>query len=156
MPYSYKILTLITLFLLSSCNFNQVMINSIDKGNYSISFDSSVPFDLNKGIKSAFNFSNENDAKSKAKIYIKDYSFQEYSIYAGSALRSLEGEITAKFHIKIENSEKAQDKSVEIVKSYKSNELNPFSEKEVIKKVKENIYKEILDEIIREVIFFEM
>ncbi|MDA0949450.1 MAG: hypothetical protein O3A64_01860, partial [Proteobacteria bacterium] len=70
--------------------------------------------------------------------------------------RSLEGEITAKFHIKIENSEKAQDKSVEIVKRYKSNELNPFSEKEVIKKVKENIYKEILDEIIREVIFFEM
>ena len=156
MPYFYKTFTCITLFLLSSCNFNQVMINPLDKEDYSISFDSSVPFHLNKEIKSAFNFYNENDAEPKTKIYIKDYSLQDYTIYAGSALRSLEGEVTAKFQIKIENSEKAQDKSIEIVKRYKSNELNPFSEKEMIKKVKESIYKEILDEIIREVIFFEM
>ena len=61
--------------------------------------------------------------------------------------------ITAKFEIGIENSEKAQDKSIEITKRYKSNELNPFSEKEMIKKVQESIYKEILDEIIREVSF---
>ena len=156
MPYFYKTFTCITLFLLSSCNFNQVMINPLDKEDYSIRFDSSVPFHLNKEIKSAFNFYNENDAEPKTKIYIKDYSLQDYTIYAGSALRSLEGEITAKFQIKIENSEKAQDKSIEIVKRYKSNELNPFSEKEMIKKVQENIYKEILDEIIREVSFFEM
>ena len=156
MPYFYKTFTCITLFLLSSCNFNQVMINPLDKEDYSISFDSSVPFHLNKEIKSAFNFYNENDTEPKTKIYIKDYSLQDYTIYAGSALRSLEGEITAKFQIKIENSEKAQDKSIEIVKRYKSNELNPFSEKEMIKKVKESIYKEILDEIIKEVLFFEM
>ena len=154
MPYFYKTFTCITLFLLSSCNFNQVMINPLDKEDYSISFDSSVPFHLNKEIKSAFNFYNENDAEPKTKIYIKDYSLQDYTIYAGSALRSLEGEVTAKFQIKIENSEKAQDKSIEIVKRYKSNELNPFSEKEMIKKVKESIYKEILDEIIKEVLFF--
>ena len=43
MRYSYKIFTSITLFLLSSCNFNQVVINPLDKGNYSISFDESVP-----------------------------------------------------------------------------------------------------------------
>jgi antitoxin component YwqK of YwqJK toxin-antitoxin module len=156
MPYFYKTFTCITLFLLSSCNFNQVMINPLNKEDYSISFDSSVPFHLNKEIKSAFNFYNENDTEPKTKIYIKDYSLQDYTIYAGSALRSLEGEITAKFQIKIENSEKAQDKSIEIVKRYKSNELNPFSEKEMIKKVKESIYKEILDEIIKEVLFFEM
>ena len=156
MPYFYKTFTCITLFLLSSCNFNQVMINPLDKEDYSIRFDSSVPFHLNKEIKSAFNFYNENDAEPKTKIYIKDYSLQDYTIYAGSALRSLEGEVTAKFQIKIENSEKAQDKSIEIVKRYKSNELNPFSEKEMIKKVKESIYKEILDEIIKEVLFFEM
>ena len=64
--------------------------------------------------------------------------------------------ITAKFELGIKNSQKAQDKSIEITKRYKSNELNPFSEKEMIKKVQENIYKEILDEIIREVSFFEM
>ena len=109
-----------------------------------------------KKIKSTFNIYEENSLEAKNKIYIKNYSLQEYSIYAGSALRSLEGEVTAKFELGIKNSQKAQDKSIEITKRYKSNELNPFSEKEMIKKVQENIYKEILDEIIREVSFFEM
>ena len=156
MRYSNKIFTPITLLLLCSCNFNQIVINSLDKGNYSISFDESVPTRLNEKIKSTFNIYEENGLEAKNKIYIKNYSLQEYSIYAGSALRSLEGEITAKFELGIKNSQKAQDKSIEITKRYKSNELNPFSEKEMIKKVQENIYKEILDEIIREVSFFEM
>ena len=42
------------------------------------------------------------------------------------------------------------------MKRYKSNELNPFAEKEMKKTIEENIYKEILDQIIREVILFEM
>ena len=42
------------------------------------------------------------------------------------------------------------------MKRYKSNELNPFAEKEMKKTIEENIYKEILDQIVREVILFEM
>ena len=93
MPYFYKTFTCITLFLLSSCNFNQVMINPLDKEDYSISFDSvsSIPF-KRKRLKVHLIFMNENDAEPKTKIYIKDYSLQDYTIYAGSALRSLEGE----------------------------------------------------------------
>ena len=87
---------------------------------------------------------------------IKDYTLNEYSIYAGSALRSLEGEISAKFQLEIKTSEKTFNKNIKIVKRYKSNELNPFAEKEMKKTIKENIYNEILNQIIREVILFEM
>ena len=71
MRYSYKIFTSITLLLLSSCNFNQVVINSLDKGNYSISFDESVPTRLNAKIKSAFNIYEENALKLKIKSILK-------------------------------------------------------------------------------------
>ena len=115
-----------------------------------------MPILLRNKIKSVFKFNDEDNANVEAKIYIKNYSFQEYSIYAGSALRSLEGEITAKFQLEIQTSQKTHNKDIKIVKRYKSNELNPFAEKEMIKMIEKNIYKEILDEIITEVSSFEM
>ena len=155
MRYSFKFFCFLSLFLVSSCNFNQIVINPYDKGNYSVIADKSVPILLRNNIKSVFRF-DEDNANVEAKIYIKNYSFQEYSIYAGSALRSLEGEITAKFQLEIQTSQKTHNKDIKIVKRYKSNELNPFAEKEMIKMIEKNIYKEILDEIIREVSSFEM
>ena len=65
MRYSNKIFTSITLLLLCSCNFNQVVINSLDKENYSISFDESVPTRLNEKIKSTFNIYEENSLETK-------------------------------------------------------------------------------------------
>ena len=156
MRYSFKFFFFLSLFLVSSCNFNQIVINPYDKGNYSVIADKSVPILLRNKIKSVFKFNDEDNANVEAKIYIKNYSFQEYSIYAGSALRSLEGEITAKFQLEIQTSQKTHNKDIKIVKRYKSNELNPFAEKEMIKMIEKNIYKEILDEIIREVSSFEM
>jgi hypothetical protein len=156
MRYSCKFFCFLSLFLVSSCNFNQIVINPYDKGNYSVIADKSVPILLRNKIENLFNFNDEDNANIEAKIYIKNYSFQEYAIYAGSALRSLEGEITAKFQLEIQTSQKTHNKDIKIVKRYKSNELNPFAEKEMIKMVEKNIYKEILDEIIREVSSFEM
>ena len=156
MRYSFKFFCFLSLFLVSSCNFNQIIINPYDKGNYNVIADKSVPILLRNKIKSVFKFNDEDNANVEAKIYIKNYSFQEYSIYDGSALRSLEGEITAKFQLEIQTSQKTHNKDIKIVKRYKSNELNPFAEKEMIKMIEKNIYKEILDEIIREVSSFEM
>ena len=155
MRYSFKFFCFLSLFLVSSCNFNQIVINPYDKGNYSVIADKSVPILLRNNIKSVFRF-DEDNANVEAKIYIKNYSFQEYSIYAGSALRSLEGEVTAKLQLEIQTSQKTHNKDIKIVKRYKSNELNPFAEKEMIKMIEKNIYKEILDGIIREVSSFEM
>jgi outer membrane lipopolysaccharide assembly protein LptE/RlpB len=92
----------------------------------------------------------------RLKFILKIILFKSYSIYAGSALRSLEGEITVKFQLEIQTSQKTHNKDIKIVKRYKSNELNPFAEKEMIKMIEKNIYKEILDEIITEVSSFEM
>lgn len=156
MRYSFKFFCFLSLFLVSSCNFNQLVINPYDKGNYSVITDKSVPILLRNKIKSVFKFNDEDNANVEARIYIKNYSFQEYSIYAGSALRSLEGEVTAKLQLEIQTSQKTHNKDIKIVKRYKSNELNPFAEKEMIKMIEKNIYKEILDEIIREVSSFEM
>ena len=156
MHYSYKFFCFTSLFLLSSCNFNQIVMNSYDKENYIISVDASVPTLLNQKISNVFNINKRGDNNARVKINIKNYSLQEYPIYAGSALRSLEEEITATFRLEIQTEEKSKNKDIKIVKRYKSNELNPFAEKEMIKMVEENIYTEILNEIIREVSFFEM
>jgi outer membrane lipopolysaccharide assembly protein LptE/RlpB len=152
----YKFFWLISVFLVSNCSFNQLAISSYNIENYIISSDKTIPALLNTRIRNVFSFSDEENNNAKAKIYIKNFSKQDYSIYAGSALRSLEGEITAKIQLKIQTAKKTHKKDIKIVKRYKSNELNPFAEKEMIKVIEENIYKEILDEIIREVNFFEM
>jgi len=156
MRYFHISFLLIVLIFVSSCNFTQVVINTNAKANYDIGFDESVPSLLNERIKSVFNFNAADENNANAKIYIKNYILNEYSIYAGSALRSLEGEITVKFQLEIKTSEKTYNKNIKIVKRYKSNELNPFAEKEMKKTIEENIYKEILDQIVREVILFEM
>nr|ADI16261.1 hypothetical protein [uncultured bacterium HF0010_16H03] len=152
----YKFFWLISVFLVSNCSFNQLAISSYNIENYIISSDKTIPALLNTRIRNVFSFSDGENNNAKAKIYIKNFSKQDYSIYAGSALRSLEGEITAKIQLKIQTAKKTHKKDIKIVKRYKSNELNPFAEKEMIKVIEENIYKEILDEIIREVNFFEM
>ena len=152
----YKFFWLISVFLVSNCSFNQLAINSYNIENYIISSDKTIPALLNTRIRNVFSFSDGENNNAMAKIYIKNFSKQDYSIYAGSALRSLEGEITAKIQLKIQTAKKTHKKDIKIVKRYKSNELNPFAEKEMIKVIEENIYKEILDEIIREVNFFEM
>ena len=156
MMHFNKSFWLISLFLVSNCSFNQIAISSYNIENYIISSDKTIPALLNTRIRNVFSFSDEENNNAKAKIYIKNFSKQDYSIYAGSALRSLEGEITAKIQLKIQTAKKTHKKDIKIVKRYKSNELNPFAEKEMIKVIEENIYKEILDEIIREVNFFEM
>ena len=152
----YKFFWLISVFLVSNCSFNQLAISSYNIENYIISSDKTIPALLNTRIRNVFSFSDGENNNANAKIYIKNFSKQDYSIYAGSALRSLEGEITAKIQLKIQTAKKTHKKDIKIVKRYKSNELNPFAEKEMIKVIEENIYKEILDEIIREVNFFEM
>ena len=152
----YKFFWLISVFLVSNCSFNQLAISSYNIENYIISSDKTIPALLNTRIRNVFSFSDGENNNAKAKIYIKNFSKQDYSIYAGSALRSLEGEITAKIQLKIQTAKKTHKKDIKIVKRYKSNELNPFAEKEMIKVIEKNIYKEILDEIIREVNFFEM
>jgi outer membrane lipopolysaccharide assembly protein LptE/RlpB len=87
---------------------------------------------------------------------LSEYTFNEYNIYAGSKLRSLEGELIAKIKFKITNGNETNNRDIKVIRRYKSNELNPFAEKESIEVLKEDIFKEILNEILLEVSLFEM
>ena len=115
MMHFNKSFWLISLFLVSNCSFNQIAISSYDIKNYSISSDKSVPARLNTRIRSVFNFSDGENKNAKTKIYIKNFSKQDYSIYAGSALRSLEGEITAQIQLEIQTEKKSHKKDIKIV-----------------------------------------
>ena len=102
MRYSNKIFTSITLLLLCSCNFNQVVINSLDKGNYSISFDESVPTRLNEKIKSTFSIYEENSLEAKNNL---NEFFLIMSSRAFNALNDTQKEKLSKYYKKIIHSD---------------------------------------------------
>ena len=103
----------------------------------------------------SFNHSSTKD-KNKTRIFVRDFNSTNYNIYAGSSLRSLEGEVTASIKLEIISNSKTNNKNIKVMKRYNSSELNPFAEQEAIKSLKEIIDIEIFNQILLEVNFFEM
>ena len=58
---------------------------------------------------------------------------KKYNVYGGNALRALEGELTLKTQIMIQSATKSSNKYLSSMKRYKSNELNPYAQDEMIK-----------------------
>ena len=104
-------------------------------------------------LKSNFDTNADQDAIS---VYIKNYSIKKYNVYGGNALRALEGELTLKTQIIIQSPTKSSNKYLSSMKRYKSNELNPYAQDEMIKLLESEMQKEILNKIIIEVSLFEM
>ena len=153
MRYPQQFSLLLILLFISSCSFSQVSLNSELIANYSINYDESIPKSLTDQVNTIFNIKkHDNDNQ----ILLSEYTFNEYKIYAGSKLRSLEGELIAKIKFKITNGNETNNREIKVIRRYKSNELNPFAEKESIEMLKEDIFKEILNEILLEVSLFEM
>ena len=153
MRYPQQFSLLLILLFISSCSFSQVSLNSELIANYSINYDESIPKSLIDQVNTIFNIKKHDDDNQ---ILLSEYTFNEYNIYAGSKLRSLEGELIAKIKFKITNGNETNNREMKVIKRYKSNELNPFAEKESIEVLKEDIFKEILNEILLEVSLFEM
>ena len=152
MRYPQQFSLLLILLFISSCSFSQVSLNSELIANYSINYDESIPKSLTDQVNTIFNIKKHDDNQ----ILLSEYTFNEYNIYAGSKLRSLEGELIAKIKFKITNGNETNNRDIKVIKRYKSSELNPFAEKESIEMLKEDIFKEILNEILLEVSLFEM
>jgi outer membrane lipopolysaccharide assembly protein LptE/RlpB len=153
MRYPQQFSLLLILLFISSCSFSQVSLNSELIANYSINYDESIPKSLTDQVNTIFNIKKHDDDNQ---ILLSEYAFNEYNIYAGSKLRSLEGELIAKIKFKITNGNETNNREIKVIRRYKSNELNPFAEKESIEMLKEDIFKEILNEILLEVSLFEM
>jgi hypothetical protein len=145
-----KIFFLISLY---GCGYNQVTSKPEIYSSVSITFDKSIPIPMVAKLKSTFDTNADSDAIS---VSIKNYSMKKYNVYGGNALRALEGELTLKTQIMIQSATKSSNKYLSSMKRYKSNELNPYAEDEMIKLLESEMQREILNKILIEVNLFEM
>ena len=145
-----KIFFLISLY---GCGYNQVTSKPEIYSSVSITFDKSIQIPMVAKLKSTFDTNADSDAIS---VSIKNYSMKKYNVYGGNALRALEGELTLKTQIMIQSATKSSNKYLSSMKRYKSNELNPYAEDEMVKLLESEMQREILNKILIEVNFFEM
>lgn len=155
MKLLYSLILFISIFLVSGCSFNQIALGPDNGKNYTVSYDDSIPESLKEIIDMSFRHSSTKD-ENKTRIFIKDFNSTNYNIYAGSSLRSLEGEVTASIKLEIISNSKTNNKNIKVMKRYNSSELNPYAEQEAIRSLKEIIDNEIFNQILLEVNFFEM
>jgi len=155
MKHLYSLILFISVFLVSSCSYSQIALGPDNGKNYIVYYDDSIPESLKEIIDVSLNNSSAKD-ENKTRIYIRDFNATNYNIYAGSALRSLEGEVTASIKLEIISNSKTNNKNIKVMKRYSSSELNPFAEQEAVRSLKEIIDNEIFNQILLEVNFFEM
>ena len=143
------------MFVVSSCSYSQIALGPHSKENYLVYYDNSIPDSLREMLDTSFNHSTLDDEK-KTRIYFRDFDSNNYNVYAGSSLRSLEGEVTASVQLEIISKLKTKNKSIKVMKRHKSSELNPFAEQETVESLKKIINNEIYNQLLLEVSLFEM
>ena len=150
--YSISAILFLALFV-SSCGYNQVVIKGGGLNFDSIKFDESVPQNFKDQVSYFFNVGS---SKENSYLGITSYVAKEYNIYAGDALRALEGEITLMLQVELKLNDSLVRKSFSSTKRYKSNELNPFAQNQMIELLKESMQKDIIQQIMVEVSTLEM
>lgn len=150
--YSISAILFLALFV-SSCGYNQVVIKGGGLNFDSIKFDETVPQNFKDQVSYFFN---SGSSKENSYLGITSYVAKEYNIYAGDALRALEGEITLMLQVELKLNDSLVRKSFSSTKRYKSNELNPFAQNQMIELLKESMQKDIIQQIIVEVSALEM
>ena len=119
--------------------------------NYSsaieFSADNNLPNDFKDKI---FNIS-QLDNMATSKVHIREYKFEKYNVYGGNALRSLETELKLVLIIDIERNNEKKTKQFMILKRYKSNELNPLAQNEMLSMLRNEMEDELIQQIILEV-----
>ena len=150
--YSLSAILFLALFV-SSCGYNQVVIKGGGLNFDSIKFDETVPQNFKDQVSYFFN---SGSSKENSYLGITSYVAKEYNIYAGDALRALEGEITLMLQVELRLNDSLVRKSFSSTKRYKSNELNPFAQNQMIELLKESMQKDIIQQIMVEVSTLEM
>lgn len=152
-PSSFFLYTFLFISI-TGCQFSQLKVDQEKKGLFNFQFDDSIPESFEQNLSSIFNIDNNNGDR-KFLILIQDYTINRYDIYGGNSLRALEGEINIEISIKILGS-KQKNKKLTAYKRFKSNELNPFAQDQMIESLESEMQRELIDEIIFEVSTFEM
>ena len=155
MKLRYYLIFFISIFIVSSCSYSQIGLGPNSRENYLVYYDDSIPDSLKEILDISFNHTTLDDEK-KTRIYLKNFDSNNYNIYAGSSLRSLEGEVTVSVQLEIISKLKTKNKSIKVMKRHKSSELNPFAEQETVESLKKIINNEIYNQLLLEVSLFEM
>ena len=100
--------------------------------NYSSAIEFSADNNLPNNFKDKIFNINQFDNLATSKVDIREYKFEKYNVYGGNALRSLETELKLVLIIEIERNNEKKTKQFMILKRYKSNELNPLAQNEML------------------------
>ena len=155
MKLRYYLIFFISIFIVSSCSYNQIALGPNSRENYLVYYDDSIPDSLKEMLDISFNHSAFDDDE-KTRIYLKNFDSNNYNIYAGSSLRSLEGEVAVSIQLEIISKLKTKNKSIKVMERHKSSELNPFAEQETVESLIRIINNEIYNQLLLEVSLFEM
>lgn len=155
MQLNRNLICFVVLFFIVGCNYNQIALNPNSKNLYTINYDDSIPENIINNLNLIFDSASIKNREESIQITLSNYRTNEYKIYAGKQLRSLEGEAYSSLILNIDG-KKDVNKVIKITQRYKSDELNPFAEKEAFKLILDNINKKIIDEVILEISLHEM
>jgi hypothetical protein len=100
MKLRYYLIFFIFIFIVSSCSYSQIALGPSSRENYLVYYDDSIPDSLKETLDISFNHSTLDDDE-KTRIYLRDFYSNNYNIYAGSSLRSLEGEVAVSVQLEI-------------------------------------------------------
>ena len=119
--------------------------------NYSSGIEFSADNNLPNSFKDKIFNINQFDNITTSKVHIREYKFEKYNVYGGNALRSLETELKLVLIINIERNNEEKTKQFMILKRYKSNELNPLAQNEMLSMLRNEMEDELIQQIILEV-----
>lgn len=119
--------------------------------NYSSAIEFSTDNNLPNDFKDKIFNINKFDSIATSKVHIREYKFEKYNVYGGNALRSLETELKLVLIINIEINNEEKTKQFMILKRYKSNELNPLAQNEMLSMLRNEMEDELIQQIILEV-----
>ena len=138
-----SIAVLILALSVHGCGFNPL--------NYSSAIEFSADNNLPNNFKDKIFNINQFDNLATTKVDIREYKFEKYNVYGGNALRSLETELKLVLIIEIERNNEKKTKQFMILKRYKSNELNPLAQNEMLSMLRNEMEDELIQQIILEV-----
>ena len=113
--------------------------------------------DLPKSFKAKILAIPNHEESSKLEVAVNSYDFKKYEVFGGVAIRSLEGELKLSIDVSISSENGIiKTKNFVTIKRYKTNELNPFSQNEAVKLLKDQMEDSLIEQIMLEVNLIEM
>tara|TARA_X000000368_G_scaffold177008_1_gene139588 strand:+ start:993 stop:1460 length:468 start_codon:yes stop_codon:yes gene_type:complete len=145
------LIVLVFVFACAVGDYKQVKI--VNK-SYLISFDSGIPKSFQIKINSMFK--QNNGYGENVKININNYLFKQYEVYSGRSLRALESEAKSSLQLTIVSNGNEINKSLMSMKRFDSIELNPLAEQEMLSFIENEMFDDLLNQIIIEVSLIDL